>query len=421
MNILIIGNGITGITAALRLREKQPSWNIAIISGESKFHYSRPALMYIFMGHQTYQETKPYPDSHWEEQRIELVRDWVTGVDTETSTVQLKNGGARKYDQLLIACGSKPNMFGWPGQDLEGVQGLYDLMDLSNLYKNVKVTREAVIVGGGLIGLELAEMLHSAGVHITFLVRETSYWNGVMPKEESLMIGRAIAKEGMRVLYETSLDHIVDDGTGRCCAVVTDKGQRIETQFVGLTAGVSPRIDIFKDTPIETGRGILVNDSLRTSVDNVFSAGDCAEIRRPEGERNLLEQVWYTGKYQGTVVANVMSGEKVEYHPGIWHNAAKFLEIEYHTYGRINRGDEELYWEAPDGEHSIRIAHADGKVVGFNLMGIRFRHKVCERWLRDECTLEYVIEHLGEADFDPEFYPTYTSALQALGKGSYAR
>ncbi len=424
MDIVIIGNGITGITAALRLRQKQPDWNIAVISGESTFHYSRPALMYIFMGHETYQETKPYPDSFWAEQRIELLRDWVTGIDTEAASIELKNSGTRRYDKLLIATGSKPNMFGWPGQELAGVQGFYGLQDLALLYENVKTTRDAVIVGGGLIGLELGEMLHSVGVHVTFLIREANYWSNVLPLEESKMVVRALERGGFKAIYSTSLQEIVDDGNGRCCAVLTDKGERIETQFVGLTAGVSPRIELFEETPIETGRGVLVDSSLRTNVHNVFAAGDCAEHKRPGQPRNLLEQVWYTGKYQGEVAADVMAGEEHSYQPGIWHNSAKFLELEYQTYGRVNMGDSgtsDLYWEHPDGERSIRIVHKGGRVVGFNLMGIRFRHKVCEAWLKDERKLEDVLNDLHAAAFDPEFFPDYVAALKAQSIRAYVK
>lgn len=423
MRVLILGNGITGVTAAVRLRAKQPDWEIAMISGESTYHYSRPALMYIFMGHQSYQETKPYPDSYWKEQRIELIRDWVTSIDGKGHTLELKSGGTRPFDKLLIATGSKSNMFGWPGQDLDGVQGLYGLDDLVKLYENAKRTKEAVIVGGGLIGIELGEMLHSAGIHTTFLVREKQFWNNVLPNEEATMVSRLIRKTGFGLELETNLTEIVDDGEGRCCAVTTDTGKRIDCQFVGLTAGVSPRIDILKDSDIETGRGVLVDWSLRTNVEGVFAAGDCAELVTPGDGRNVFEQVWYTGKYQGEVAADVMAGEERSYERGIWHNAAKFLDLEYQVYGRVNMGDEgaqDLYWEAEDGEHSIRIVHLNGKVIGFNLMGIRYRQEACHRWLREERSLDYVLGHLEEANFDPEFFRTYEAALRAQAKGVHA-
>lgn len=423
MRVLIIGNGITGVTAALRLREKQPAWEITMISGESRYHYSRPALMYIYMGHQSYEETKPYPDSFWAEQRIELVRDWVTRVDAESHTVTLAKNGTRGFDKLLLCTGSKPNKFGWPGQDLEGVQGFYGLQDLVKLYENSKNTRDAVIVGGGLIGIELGEMLHSAGIHVTFLVRESQFWNNVLPLEEATMVSRLIRKSGYGLELETNLTEIVDDGNGHCCAVTTDTGKRLECQLVGLTAGVSPRIEMLADSKVETERGVLVDWSLRTNVPDVYAAGDCAELVTSEGERNVTEQVWYTGKYQGEVVADVMAGEERRYEQGIWHNAAKFLDLEYQVYGRVNLDEEgvsSLYWEAPDGEHSIRIVHKNGAVIGFNLMGVRYRQETCQRWLREERDLDFVLQHLSEANFDPEFFEQYESALVAQGRGVQA-
>ena len=414
MHVAILGNGITGITAARRLRALQPDWRISVISGESKHHYSRPALMYIFMGHMSFADTKPYEDKVWARERIELVRAWVTEIDVERKQLELHGRPTLAWDKLLIATGSKSNKFGWPGQDLEGVQGLYDLMDLKQLYANVEHARSGVIVGGGLIGIELAEMLHSRGIHVDLLVRENSYWNNVLPPEESGLVNDAIRAEGMGLHLETNLERIVDDGNGRVCAVETDTVGRIDCQVVGLTAGVSPNIDLVKDSPVETGRGILVNDRLETSAADVFAAGDCAEIITEGDGRNLLEQVWYTGKAQGAAVAEVMAGEERHYAPGIWFNSAKFLQLEYQTYGDVGRGlegESNLVWVDAERTCSVRIVHQAERVVGFNLMGIRYRHETCHEWLRDGRSVSYVLDHLPEANFDPEFYTRHEAEI----------
>ena len=373
MHAVIIGNGVTGVTAALRLRELDEGARITVISGESKHHYSRPALMYIFMGHMTYRDTKPYEDHVWAENRIELVRDWVVGLRPEDRMIDLHQGGEMPYDTLLIATGSKPNRFGWPGQDLGGVQGFYDLIDLHELYENVKTTRHAVIVGGGLIGIELAEMLHSRDIPVTFLVRESSYWNRVLPDEESRMVTRAIQAAGFDLRLGTELEEIVDDGTGRAGAVITGDGDRIECQLVGLTAGVSPRLELARAAGLETGRGVLVDRSLRTSAPHVLAAGDCAEIQSDSGGKNLLQQVWYTGKMQGRIAAEVMAGRDATYDPGIWYNSAKFLDLEYQTYGQVNfdvPGEKNLYYEHDDGQRAIRLVYTDEAVIGVNVMGV---------------------------------------------------
>ena len=425
-HVAIIGNGITGITTARRLRELQPDWRISVISGESDHHYSRPALMYIYMGHMRYKDTKPYEDHQWERERIDLVRDWVTNIDFDQSTLELHHGQSMSYDKLMIATGSKSNKFGWPGQDLDGVQGLWDLMDLRRLYDNSQRARHAVIVGGGLIGIELAEMLHSRNIHVTFLVREKSYWSNVLPPEESAMVTRIIEKEGIDLRLQTELKEIIDDGNGRVGGIMTNHGDRIDCQIVGLTAGVSPNIDLVRDSRLETGRGILVDWELRASEPNVFSAGDCAELINPGEERNLIQQVWYTGKMQGRVAAANIAGDSIRYDPGIWYNSAKFIDLEYQTYGTVNAKpqphEKNLYWEHPSGLQAVRIVcHADdGHLLGINTMGIRYRHEVCERWLRDARPIDYVFDHLAEANFDTEFFARYEDRIVRELRGQLA-
>ena len=426
MNIVIIGNGIAGVTAAFRLRKLQPEWNITVISGESDHHYSRPALMYIFMGHMRYEDTKPFEDHVWREQRIDLVRAWVTRIDTENKRVLL-DGQTQPlgYDKLLIATGSSPNKFDWPGQDLDGVQSLYGLQDLDLLYRNVRDARHAVVVGGGLIGIELAEMLHSRNIDVTFLVRETAFWNILIPEEEARMINRIIEDEGLGLVLETELREIVDDGTGRVTGVITSAGDRVDCQVVGLTTGVHPNVALAQSSGVPTARGILVDRGLRTQIDDVYAAGDCAEIVTGS-ECNLIQQVWYTGRMQGNLVADVMAGADAEYEAGIWFNSAKFLDLEYQVYGAVPRtggeapGERSLLWQHPDGRKSVRIVFTGEGVTGFNLLGVRYRHEVCERWILERRPIDYVLDHLGEANFDPEFFERHEREVAASFKGQVA-
>jgi NAD(P)H-nitrite reductase large subunit len=419
MRVVIIGNGVTGVTAAIRIRQLKPDWKIIIISGESEYHYSRPALMYIFMGHMSYKNTKPYENSFWSRNEINLVRDWVTEIDKGSKRLFMQKLDPIYYDKLLIATGSKSNKFGWPGQDLKGVQGLYDLMDLRELYENSEGVKNAVIVGGGLIGIELAEMLHSRGLHITFLVREKSYWDNVLPGEESFMINNLIKKENMELLLETELKEILDDGNGRVAGVITSKGEKIDCGIVGLTAGVSPNLDLVRDSSIPTGRGILVDWGLRTQIEDIYSAGDCAEIVTEGEGRNLLQQVWYTGKMQGRVVGETIAGIDSVYDPGIWYNSAKFFNLEYQTYGQVNNaqgllaipGEKNIYWEHQNHLHSLRLVHNGNEVLGVNVMGLRYSHKICESWVKDKKSPDFVLDNLAQANFDPEFFKRYESEI----------
>ncbi len=419
MHIAIIGNGISGITAARFIR-KLSDHKITVISAETDHFFSRTALMYVYMGHMRFEDIKPYEDWFWEKNRIDLLNAYVEKVDTTKKQLILKDQSPLAYDKLIIASGSASNKFGWPGQDLDGVHGMYSYQDLEAMERHSDGLKHAVIVGGGLIGIEMAEMFHSRHIPVTFLVREKKYWNGVLPDEESDMIGRHIEANGIGLQLGTELKEIIDDGNGKACAVITSKGERIDCGFVGLTAGVHPNIKFLEGSGIETQRGIVVNEYLETSVPDVYAIGDCAQASNPVPGRRPIEAIWYTGRMMGETLAYTICKEKKSYDPGIWFNSAKFFEIEYQVYGEVlSKAPDHhaaIYWEHPEGEKSIRIIYDknNSQILGFNLMGVRYRHEVCEKWLRDKTPVEEVLQHLSLANFDPEFYKEYEDEVIAL-------
>ena len=133
-HIVIIGNGISGVTAARHIR-KNSNHKITIISAESKYFFSRTALMYVYMGHMKFEHTQPYENWFWEKNSIDLKEGFVENINTKEKVLNFSNGENIAYDKLIIATGSKPNKFGWPGQELDGVMGLYHKQDLENLEK----------------------------------------------------------------------------------------------------------------------------------------------------------------------------------------------------------------------------------------------------------------------------------------------
>ncbi len=420
-HIVIIGNGISGVTAARHIR-KLSDKRITIISAESAYFFSRTALMYVYMGHMKFEHTQPYENWFWKKNRIELVNAYVEKVNHSEKKLHLKGATDLSYDKLIIATGSKPNKFGWPGQDLKAVQGLYSKQDLEGVEKfapNNKICKRAVIVGGGLIGIELAEMLLSRDIPVTFLVREDSFWNAVLPSGESQLINEHILEHHIDLRLSTNLVEIIADENGRAKAVTTDKGDTIECDFVGLTAGVSPNIDFLKESGIDLGRGVKVNRYLETNIKDIYAIGDCAEQHESIGNRRPIEAVWYTGRMMGETVAQTISGNKIEYKPGHWFNSAKFLDVEYQTYGwvfseKIKKDFEKhFHWRHPKEKICITVAyHVKTKqFLGINTFGIRMRHEIFNRWLTEKRNVEYVMEFLKDANFDPEFYAQYESDI----------
>ena len=425
-HIVIIGNGISGVTAARHIR-KLSDKKITLVSAETDYFFSRTALMYVFMGHMKFEHTQPYENWFWEKNKIELKKGFVHTIETKHNILYFDNGETLKYDKLIIATGSKPNKFGWPGQDLKGVLGMYHKQDLESLETyapNNKVCQRAVIVGGGLIGIELAEMLHSRHIPVTFLVREASFWNGVLPQEESAIINREILSNGIDLRLSTNLKEIISDEIGQVKSVIIEEtGEEIHCNMLGLTAGVSPNINFIRDSEIETGKGVKVNRFLETNISNIYAIGDCAEQHVAIGSRRPIEAVWYTGRMMGETVAQTICGNRLEYKPGHWFNSAKFMDIEYQTYGWVwaqpKEHEKRFYWEHKSGKKCIHISYDKNthEFIGINTFGIRMRHDFFDRMLSKKQTIEYVLAHLCDANFDPEFYKLHEQEI--VGKFNY--
>lgn len=415
-HIVIIGNGISGITAARHIR-KLSDKKITIVSAETDYFFSRTALMYVYMGHMKFEHTQPYENWFWEKNNIELKKGFVKNIDTNSKVLHFAAGDILNYDKLIIATGSKSNKFGWPGQDLEGVMGMYHKQDLENLERfapNNKVCKRAVIVGGGLIGIELAEMLNSRNIPVTFLVRESSFWNGVLPQGESNMINRHIKNHHIDLRLSTNLKEIVSDNNGKVKSVIIQEtGEEIACDVVGLTAGVAPNIDFLKDSNIEIGKGVKVNRYLETNITDVYAIGDCAEQHEAIDQRRPIEAVWYTGRMMGETVAQTICGNKTPYKPGHWFNSAKFFDIEYQTYGWVfsnpRENEAHFHWKHEDDTKCITVCYnkTSNEFLGINTFGIRMRHEIFDRWLTEKCDVDFIMNHLPEANFDPEFYKHY--------------
>jgi len=416
-HIVIIGNGISGVTAARHIR-KNSDKRITIISSETKYFFSRTALMYVYMGHMPFKDTQPYEPHFWKKNRIELVQDVVLSIDYDKKELSLKETLPIQYDKLILGVGSKPNKFGWKGEDLSGVQGLYSKQDLDMMEENTKGITDAVIVGGGLIGVEMAEMLLTRNIKVTFLIRESRFWGLVLPLEDGLMVKKQLEKHhGLTLRFEEELEEIVPDETMTAKEVITKSGEHIPCQFVGLTAGVHPNVDFLRGNKLEIDKGILVNSDLSTNIPDVYAIGDCAQFKEPYGERKSIEQVWYTARMMGETVALTITGTPTDYKPGVWFNSAKFFDLEYQTYGwvwnELKEDEEEFIWKNEEKDLLLHFvfdkkSHA---LKGVNTFGIRLRHELFDKWIKEKYSIEEVIKNLRIANFDPEFFKSYEKEI----------
>jgi len=416
MNYAIVGNGVAGITAALDLRQRDPRAEITVISAESDYFFSRTALMYSFMDRLTRRDLEPYERGVYDAQRIRRVRGWAQDLDAKSCTLTLDNGQTFSWDRLLLATGSRPRRPEWQGLDhaRSGLVNFVSLQDLDACEAAVRRGQRAVVVGGGLIGIELVECLRWAGMEVTFLIREPWYWPVALSEAESAMVIEHMRHHGVNVVAGEVVATVETDSHGAVTAVSTAQGSRYECSTLGVSIGVEPALDWLRNvsTPPRLGRGIVVDAGFHTSLPGVFAAGDCAELQLP-GSAPIVEQIWYSAKRQGRLAARSMLGERIQYAPPVFFNSSKFFEIEYTTVGRfpnsipargqISEGTLVFYFRYPGQDISIRIAGQGGAVQAFNMLGSRWDHNQFERWIEQRRSLDDVMDRLHQAQFDVEF------------------
>jgi NADPH-dependent 2,4-dienoyl-CoA reductase/sulfur reductase-like enzyme len=282
-----------------------------------------------------------------------------------------------------------------------------------------------VVVGGGLIWIEMAEMLKTRKIAVTMLVRENNYWDNVLPEEEARLINRHIREHHVDLRLGVELRSVEADKEGKISAVTTSSGEKIPCQFAGIAIGVKPNVDLFRESPLDTGEGILTDVYFRTNMENVFAIGDCVEFRDiPGPDRKKIEQVWYTARMHGETLAYSLTADKpVKYCPGVWFNSAKFFDIEYQTYGFIPpvhvKGQRSFYWEHREGKMCFRMLYDDQSkaILGINSLGMRWRHAFFDKAIKEGWHIDKVMQDLEQANFNPEFFePYYMEIIEAYNQ-----
>ncbi len=302
MNIIIIGNGVAGITCAMAARRRDPECSITVVSGETEYFFSRTALMYAYMDMMPRRNLEPFERGVYARQNIQLKKAWVVDMDAGAKTVKLDTGESLPWDRLVFAVGATANIFPWEGVDQvnDGIVHFVSMQDLDNCERLTPSTKEAVVIGGGLIGIELVESLLHHKVKTTFLIREPYFWPVALGEEEGEYVTAHMRAHGADVRVAEEMVRVEADSNGRIAKIVTNKENTLPCQMLGITAGVRPnigRIKAFKDQP-QLGRGIIVNERFETNIPGVFAAGDCAEIH-PEGGKPYGETIWYSAKRHG--------------------------------------------------------------------------------------------------------------------------
>jgi NADPH-dependent 2,4-dienoyl-CoA reductase/sulfur reductase-like enzyme len=411
MHHVIVGNSVAGIEAAITLRNRDDTARITLIADEHDHFFARTALMYVFCGQLSVRDTEPYDHDLYERMRFIRVRDRVVRVRPEDHAVDLASGAKVAYDTLLLAVGSRPRRLPWPAAYTGlGVHHFVTLRDLEGLDAAAKPGMSVAVIGGGLIGVECAEVLHLRGLKVHFLIREPWYFPVALDENEADVVAAHMRHHGVDARLNAPVD-AMERRDGKL--VLKLPNEDLAVDLVVGAIGVVPNTDFLRDSSVAEGAialapdgAIETTDALRsTTAPNVWAAGDCANVTWIDGSRRP-EQLWYTARDQGRAAARSMLGDPVVYRRSTWYNSAKFFDIEYTTAGFVpleTTGFRTWYQHVPGTSITQRIVCKGERIVGFNALGSRWNHEVFLRWIHERRSLVWVLDHMNDARFDEEF------------------
>ena len=412
-------------TAARTLRRIGHAGPVTMLCGEGLPPYSRPALMYALMGHVRPRETALHSDAVWRSLGVNLVSARAASLDLAARHVTLGGGDTLDFDRLLVATGSAARRLGVPGEDLTGVVRFWGVHDLAPIVRAAGAAKDAaaesgetacaVVVGGGLSGIELCECLSYLGLRVTLLVREDRLMGRALAPEESDRALAALVGGGVAVRFRTNVASIdADAATGGVAGVTFTNGGSMDCRVVGVTVGVAPDVAWLDGSGVDVGRGVRVDAALAAvgAGGAVFAAGDCAELAAfdtGDGRGGRLEQLWYTARAQGAVAAYGLAGSPRPYDPGVPFNSAKVFDTEWQAYGAYDTDAAAAGWtthryaDARRGALLRLVAGDGGRLVAVSAMGARLRGETVRAWIDDGRRADDVRGRLAEIAFDAEF------------------
>ncbi len=387
MKYVIVGTGVAGIAALEAIRSVDRSGQITLIGDDPHGFYSRPGLAYYLSGEIPEKALFPKKLNEFQKPGIQLVHGHIQRILREPRLLEMEGRRYLPYDRLLLATGASAIPLDVPGSDLAGVLKLDRLTDAQAIVQTAQRGQTAVVVGGGITALELAEGLLARGMKVHYLLRGDRYWSNVLDPIESRIVERRLQEEGVKLHFHSEILEIV--GNGRHVHHVRLKGDtQIRCHMLAYAIGICPQTYLARQSDLDVDRGILVNEQMMTNDPMIFAAGDVAQVYDPFTKRSVIDSLWSPAREQGTIAGLNMAGYRRAYIRNIAFNVTRLAGLTTTIIGMVGhgpdddlvgiaRGDSETWRELPDtmvaqsgfDVNHLRLMVGDRTLLGAVVMG----------------------------------------------------
>ena len=401
MRYVIIGSGVAGVAAAEAIRSQDEAGEIVLISDDPHGFYSRPGLAYYLSGELPDKQLFSHSAEELRPLHLDHIKGTVAHIHPALHQIEVIPNGCLNYNRLLLAVGSEAMPLKMPGANLKGVVKLDHLEDAQQMVKLARKTKTAVVIGGGITALELVEGLTAQGVKVHYFLRGDRYWKNVLDEEESHIILEHLEDSGVQVHFHTECAEILGN-KGHVNGVLTKDGRKIKCKMVAFAIGINPRLKLAQEAGLKIDRGILVNEYLQTNAEDIYAAGDVAQVYDPLSGRAVLDSLWGPARIQGHTAGLNMTGQQTPYAKPAPFNVTRLAGLTttiIGTVGRgldddlvgIARGDSETWRQMPDAliaqsgfeVNRLRLMIGEKRLLGAVVMGDQTLSRPLQKMVTD--------------------------------------
>ncbi|MFN3967077.1 MAG: NAD(P)/FAD-dependent oxidoreductase, partial [Endomicrobiia bacterium] len=389
--------------AAEVIRKLDNSAKIIMVSDENYPIYSRCLLSYYLAGDINEEKLKYRQEDFFEQNFIEpILGKKVLRVEPHKKFVVLEDGSTVEYDKLLIATGSRSKMENIPGKEKYGVFGLRNISDAKQIDTRLGKTKTAVMLGGGLIGLKTAYAVHKRGVKVIVVVKSPHILSQIMDKEAAEIVQKHISQQGIEIQTNLAAKEILGSHQ-EVEGVKLENDTVIECELIIVGKGVQPNIELAKDTEIKTNYGIVVNEYLQTSIDDIYAAGDVAECKDLISGNYTINALWPNAVLQGKIAGyNMVLGNTKKYDGSLAMNSVDFFNLPVITCGVTKRNENIEVLVTKNERKCIykKFLIKNGCLIGFVLIGDIQQAGVYNSLVRKKVDITKIKEYLTSPKFD---------------------
>lgn len=368
MKLVMVGNGMAGVRTLEELRKIAPDlYDITVFGAEAYANYNRILLSPVLAGEQTIKDIMLNDVDWYAENDITLhLGKKIVEIDRIKRVVIADDGTVAPYDRLLMATGSNPFMLPIPGKDLEGVISYRDIQDTNAMIDAAKVHKQAIVIGGGLLGLEAANGLKLRGMDVTVVHLPATLMERQLDEAAGKMLQKSLEDRGLNFLLGKNSQEIISDANGRVQALRFTDGTEVPAQLIVMAVGIRPNTALAESAGLYCNRGIVVNDTMQTYDPRVYAVGECVNHRGTA--YGLVAPLFEMAKVCANHLANFGIGR---YQGSVTSTKLKVTGIDLFSAGEFlgGEGTEEILLSDPIGGVYKKLVLKDDKLIGACLYG----------------------------------------------------